>query len=230
MNVTAIVLSWKRVGNLDKIIRSLQGNSVEPKEIILINNNPEIQLAKPGTTVINCGKNFGCLIRHAIGMMATTSHCLFMDDDLELGPKGIENFLDWSKVFPEAILGYFGAMLGTGDRPYSARKDIWARKVKTVTKVDVVKGRIHFCQTSKLHQSFRFLADSKLIEDFGSKEDDILLSLANRHYGHENYVIPIAAGAGSAELAEGGVSLSIPCGPHYAARDRAVCRIRGYAP
>jgi len=227
MNVTAIVLSWKRVGNLDKIIRSLQGNSVEPKEIILINNNPEIQLAKPGTTVINCGKNFGCLIRHAIGMMATTSHCLFMDDDLELGPKGIENFLDWSKVFPEAILGYFGAMLGTGDRPYSARKDIWARKVKTVTKVDVVKGRIHFCRTSKLHQSFRFLAESKLIKDFGSKEDDILLSLANRHYGHENYVIPIAADGGCAELAEGGVSLSIPFGPHYASRDRAVHRIRG---
>lgn len=226
--VTAILLSWKRVGNLDRIIRSLQGNSVEPKEIIVVNNNPQIQLAKPGTTVVNCGKNFGCLVRHAIGMMATTSHCLFMDDDLELGAKGIENFVHWSEKFPEAILGYFGATLGKGKKPYSKRRETLGRKVKSATRVDVVKGRIHFCQTSKLHQSFRFLAESKLdIEGFALREDDILLSLANRHYGHENYVIPVAAGAGYAELPHGGVSLSIPCRPHYAGRDRAVCRIRG---
>ena len=229
MDVTAILLSWKRVGNLDKIIRSLQGNSVEPKEIIVINNNPGIQLAKPGTTVINCWKNFGCLIRHAIGMMATTSHCLFVDDDLKLGPKVIENFAHWRKKFPEAILGYFGAILEKGDKPYSKKRNVHARKVKSATKVDIVKGRVHFCRTSKLHQSFRFVAESKLdIGHFSLKEDDILLSLANRHYGHENYVIPIGAGAGYTELAEGGVSLSIPCGPHFAARDRAVRWIRGH--
>jgi len=223
MDVTAILLSWKRVGNLDKIIRSLQNNSVKPKEIIVVNNNAQIQLAKPGTTVINCGKNFGCLVRHAIGMMAATSHCLFMDDDLKLGSKGIENFVHWSEKFPEAILGYFGAILGMGDKPYSAKKNIKARKIKSATRVDVVKGRIHFCRTSKLHQSFRFVADAKSkVEDFVLAQDDILLSLANRHYGHDNYVIPIAAGADYAELAEGGVSLSIPCGPHFAARDRAV--------
>jgi len=82
VDVTAIVLSWKRVGNLDKIINSLQGNSVKPKEIIVVNNNPDIQLAKAGATVINCGKNYGCLARHAIGIMAMTSHCLFTDDVL----------------------------------------------------------------------------------------------------------------------------------------------------
>ena len=228
MDVTAIVLSWKRVGNLDKIIGSLQGNSVKPKEIIVVNNNPDIQVAKPGATVINCGKNYGCLVRHAIGIMATTSHCLFTDDDLALRSKGIANFVHWGEKFPEAILGYFGATLGKGKKPYTKRRDKYGRKVKSAIKVDVVKGRIHFCRTSKLHQSFRLLAELNLsIEDFALREDDILLSLANRHYGHENYVIPIAAGAGYAELAEGGVSLSIPSGPHYAARDQAINRIRG---
>jgi len=168
MDVTAIVLSYKRVPNIDKVVSSLLNNTVKPKSTIIINNNPEVQLEGYPATIINCSRNFGCSIRHALGLLADTSHCLFQDDDLWLEPEAINNFIGWSKKFPEAILGYFGKQIKNNS--YSMGAEVHTKHIKTATKVVVVKGRVHFCRTDKLIQPFSLL--SKL-SDYPSGEDDI---------------------------------------------------------
>jgi len=57
--ITAVIVNYKREGNLDKIVNSLKSDLVE--EIIIFNNNPNKDIKVNGATVINSGKKLAML-------------------------------------------------------------------------------------------------------------------------------------------------------------------------
>lgn len=205
MTVTAILLSYKREQNVGKILNALAMQTVIPDDLILINNNPEHVFAMKGVTVLNSNKNLGCPIRHAVGLLAKTSHCLFLDDDVEPERGVVENFVEWGEQFPEAILGYFGRRLKSGRFPYSKSGMIVSRD--DVEYAHVVVGKIHFCRKDKLAQMFSRVAQVRPFKHFSC--DDIALSLANQIAGCQNYVIPTKEGNRVIEMDEHGIGLGM---------------------
>jgi len=214
-DVTVILLSYKRIPNMEKVITSWQKSTIKPKEIFLINNNPNLHLRFDGITVINCGRNLGCTVRHSFGLMAETDCCIFADDDFQPEPEIISNFVKWHGKYPEAILGYFGMKLNKDS--YSKGTRIHGKDLKEAMETDICLGRIHFCKTSKLAQSFTILNET---QDYPNKEDDILLSLANKYYGNKNYIIPIIKNASYVNLPELDIGLGHRKN-HLIIRDRA---------
>ena len=191
MTVTAILLSYHREPNIGRIIYALEKQTVPPEEIILINNNPTHHFKNKHVTVINGNKNWGCPIRHAIGLLVGTTHVLFMDDDIMLEHNGIERLIGWSEQLPESIIGWQGRKLRKGDYPYS-KAPPKAANTKPLP-VDVVMGKLHFCRKEKLVLPFTMMDRLARFDHFSC--DDIALCLANELQGHQNYVVPVGAEA-----------------------------------
>ena len=181
MSLSVIILSYKRPKNIGKVVESVLQSTSLPEEIFVFNNNPEISLKVDNAIVINSGYNFGCKVRHAIGMCVDTSHVLFIDDDVMLKKTTIADFENWASVYPDAILGLWGRKLAKGKKPYSQAEGIGLDPVNAF-EVDVVIGRVHYCKKEKLALPF--------VGGHNTTEDDIALSLANKKAGFKNYVIP----------------------------------------
>ena len=207
MSLTAIILSYQRPENIGVIINSILINTIQPQEIIVFNNNPDNTLKFDNAIVINSGKNFGCKVRHALGLVADTSHLLFIDDDVMLKKTTISDFDNWGKVYPEAILGIWGRILKKSKEPYTDSEGVTANTVNA-HEVDVVLGKVHYCNKNKLYLPF--------IGGHNTSEDDIALSLANKKAGFKNYIIP----TGIKELPVGEFSLSNRP-DHYQRRNEA---------
>jgi len=186
MKVGVFILSYLRPDTTPKVVDSALRQTVKPSAIYVFNNNPEVQVNYPDCININSQENFRCIIRHAIALTRTMDYCLFVDDDVIMSPKTIENFLTYAKKYPEAILGYYGRNIIRSEVLYSVDRSNWFVNVEE--EVDMVMGMIHFCKPAKLVNSFIL---KRVIPDLPLTEDDILLSLGNRYIDKQkNYVIP----------------------------------------
>ena len=184
--VGVFILSYLRTDTTPKVVKSALNQTVKPDKIYVFNNNPNVQLDYPYCVNINSQENFRCIIRHAIALTRELDYCLFVDDDVIMGPKTIENFLKYSKKHPESILGYYGRNIMRDSNLYSVSGSNWF--TNTEKEVDMIMGMIHFCKSSKLANSFIL---KKNIPDLPLTEDDILLSLGNKYIDKQkNYVIP----------------------------------------
>ncbi len=222
MKITTVLLSYKRIKNLDNIIDSIKNSSVKTK-LIIINNNPDINLDMDNIDVINMGKNYGCMARQSIALLSQSSHCLFFDDDLMLERETIKNLSNWAKKLPDAIIGYFGIKLNREDKntPYLTGKKIFTEDINKPQLVDIVLGRIHFCQKKKVIESFKLLIQTPNIDRI---EDDIFLSMSNNFNGFKNYVVPKIQDGGYVNLPEGDVAISRQPG-HINKRDFTIKQI-----
>ena len=82
-SVTAILLSWRRHRMLEEIAAKIAGWG-RVGEVIVWNNDPETTLSLPFATVIQSGRNFGCLARYAMVPLARYDTIWFQDDDVML--------------------------------------------------------------------------------------------------------------------------------------------------
>ena len=222
MDVTAIILHYwrERTPHIARIVSDLQKGSAKPAKIIIFNNNPKVVLPQlSGAITINSGYNFGCLVRHAIGLLSGTSHCLFIDDDMSVQPDALASFIGYQNANPNTVLGFFGKMLGdNAKQPYTPGKNL--RDVSKPTEVDLVLGRVHFCATTKLVNSF-VLMNRVPAPWLETATDDLLLSFANRIIDKgKNIILPSKA----MELGEKGVGCNFQ-GRHYPLRDECCRRV-----
>ena len=151
------------------------------------------------------------------------THCLFIDDDLKPESETLSNFIKWSTKFPEAILGHYGLTVNAEHttRPYGAGSRTRSGKIgQKPLEVDIVLGRVHFCKTDKLAQAFTVFNKVPDYPPHGSGVDDILLSLANRHHGYENYIIPTDGKSVTRNLPDFGTGLYKRAG-HFKLRNQA---------
>jgi hypothetical protein len=208
MNKINVVLLtyWKeREGNIEVILDAFEKEKDKIDELIVFNNNPEINIRKRSwVEVVNSSKNYGFMPRYAMAaMLDYKKHCLFADEDLVIREKTVDNFMKWGDTYPEAVLGYVGKKLKEDTiQPYTDGQTYFANQIKEPISIDIAVGRIHFCKASKVAQAFSILEKDL---DYPRVEDDILLSLANKYYGFDNYVIPATEEEYFSELSDGGV-------------------------
>lgn len=221
MTLAAIILNYKRAPNIPIIVQALQNGNVTPDEIVVIDNNPKSNLRVDGVTLITCSRNFGCQIRHALAQVVGATHYLFIDDDLNVGPNTLRNFIVYQKQFPEAILGHYGIIINRqAKNPYTSGSKVYVKDIEKPVKVDIVLGRIHFCRGDKLAQAFTLLGKVPEYPPPGSGMDDIILSMANCYHGHMNYVIHAGPLSMTHNLPDFGTGLYKRKG-HYGMRNRA---------
>lgn len=168
--VTAILLSWRRVETLTRIVADLAGWA-RIGEILVWNNNPEITLDLPGATVINAGRNFGCLARYGVALLAAHDGIWFQDDDLILTEAQFEAVFAAYAADPVRIYGRQGRNLDSARR-YSPKPVYGA--------CDIIVGQTMLFHRSLLRHLYDYLGRMPLATD----ADDILFSLScpTRHF------------------------------------------------
>jgi len=204
--ITAVIVSYKREGNLEKIVNSLKSDLIE--EIIIFNNDPDKKIEVDGVVVVNSKKNWRCWAKYIIGQMVKTDWVLSIDDDIMLGKDGLNLLFKSTQEDPGGLHGLFGVNLVNGS--YSKGERIYSDEIKEKQEVDILLGRVILCKTEKMAMATYFRS---LIEDYRNKyyifdeSEDIILSLANKKLGFKNYVIPSSNDLGFINLPEQGQSL-----------------------
>lgn len=220
--ITTIILAHfkEREANLRPIIDSLKSGTVVPDNIIVFIDNPDIQFPyfNDDVTIIRSSQSFLPIIRFALGSIIDTDYCFFLDDDLAVGIKTLENFLSYATQYPDSVLGLEGSKLGNTETPYS--NDTSIKRGDKLEQVDIVI-RTYFVPRRLLvsglllRSTYTYFPQTSL--------DDVFLCLGNKYVnGNKNYVIPVSEETNLVELPDGGVGQSHG-GDHYKNRNE-VCR------
>ena len=205
MDVTVLMMSYKRRPNLVPIMEALRQQTCQPAEIIIFNNEEGVTLDIEGATIINSDRNFSSVARPAFALLARTSHVMPHDDDVKLGPKAIENFMYWAEKLPGSILGYEGRRLALQSvMPYRRTRMEQAGSLLEPREIDVVFAKAMFCET-KVY-AYHWDLFYQMINPV--RDEDICTSLANQAKGNKNYLIPLMPGAELTVLSDHGVALS----------------------
>lgn len=222
MKITSIILSHykERENNLKRIVDDLTGGTVVPDEIIVFIDDRKILFLDDRTTIIQSSKSFLPIIRFALGTVSDTDYCFFMDDDLSVGKKTLENFVSYAEGVPNSILGLEGSILANNDRPYTNDTPVKRREVEGLWPVDILI-RTYFVPTRSLLAGLQLRI---MYPDLPKTSlDDIFLCLGNKYLNEcSNFVIPVDAESNLIELPEGGVGQAYD-GSHYENRNK-VCR------
>jgi hypothetical protein len=131
--LTVIILSWKRVDNIYKILQSYDNFEIVD-EIIIWNNNRSISLNKtPKTTIINSSEDMGMRTRFAAGLFAKNECIIFHDDDTLLPQNTIKKlYSEWKKK-PEIMHGLWGCI--------PKKNGTYSKYLEPPAKVDMIIGR-----------------------------------------------------------------------------------------
>ena len=170
MKIDAVVLSWKRPDNLDKIIKSLKDQKVI--DTIYVWHNYPSQKKVEGAINIYSEKNFDTYIRHIFAMALDSDYILFQDDDLILDGDNSDVILSYIRKYGKraAVMGPFG-------KKYS-------KKQGSV----VILGRMHIVKRAYLIYPILFEKEYKYKRD-KTIGDDIFLNLSIQHFTQSKSII-----------------------------------------
>jgi hypothetical protein len=218
--VGVFILNYMRPDTTPKVVDSVLHQSIKPDVIFVWNNNPKITANFSGCININSQENFRCLIRHAVALARhDIDYWLFIDDDVQLKPKALENFIHYSKKYPKSIIGYYGRNIIEAPGYYSLDRSNWFTGVEK--EVDMIMGMVHFCHRDKLVNSFLL---RKKLPDMPMTEDDIILSLSNKYIDKQkNYVIPYTNESGPIPMGSNHLGLSAQGG--HSSRRKEIVKI-----
>ena len=221
-SITTILLAHfvEREKNLKRIIDDLMEGTVKSDKIIVFVDNLAIRFKDKRVTTIYSDTPFFPIIRFALGTSCDTDYCFFLDDDLTVQKKTLENLVFYALRLPQKILGFEGSMLGNTETPYSNDIPIKRGFHEQPVPVDVII-RTYFVPTSSLMAGL--LLRSMYPELPKESLDDVFLCLGNKYINNkENYVIPVGEETNLVELPDRGVGQSLN-GEHYKNSD-IVCR------
>jgi hypothetical protein len=222
MKITSIILAHypEREDNLKRIIADLMAGTVKPDEIIVFVDNPNIRypFIDERITTISSTRSFLPIIRFAIGSVCDTDYCFFIDDDLSVRPRTLENLIKFAKLWPSSILGLEGSILGKSETPYS--NDTPVKRGNKVINVDVII-RTYFVPIRALLAGFELRSMHPHLPN--KSLDDVYLCLGNKYLNLDNnLVVPVDEESNLIELPDGGVGQSLS-EDHYKNRN-IVCK------
>jgi len=108
--VTALLLNYKRPGNIGKIIDGIKSQTI-PTNIIIWDNSNSISYTQCSIAdvVIKSSKNFYCQPRWLMAGLVKTEYTFSQDDDFLITDKYLfERLIELSKQYPERIIGTKG--------------------------------------------------------------------------------------------------------------------------
>lgn len=223
LSITVILLAHytERQNNLKRIVEDLLSGTVKPQKIIIFIDNPKITFKDDRVTIIRSSKPFLPIIRFAIGSGCDTDYCFFIDDDLTVRKKTLENLVNYAEKYPQRILGFEGSILGYTETPYSNDTSIKREKHSQAFPVDIII-RTYFVPRACLMAGLLLRSEYPLLPQ--TSLDDVFLCLGNKYINNkENYVIPVDEDTDLTELPDGGVGQSLT-EDHYKNRN-LVCRL-----
>ncbi len=208
--VTAVLVNWKRPGNVGKIARALRAQTV-PVRLVLADCHPEAEFALPRPTqllfdgLVRVRENIGPGSRFVPALaFAGPKYTYFHDDDALPGPRCVENFLDAADRLLDnfACLGVIGRRfrLSRSVRPY-VKRNVPAPAPGVLAWVDTTV-RFHFVRTDKLDRVHAFRC--RFAAEYPDQahllvEDDLLLNLSLQALGvFPSYLVHADRGASPA--------------------------------
>lgn len=227
MGITAILLAHykQRQSNLKRIVDDLLAGTVRPETVCIFVDDPEIDFSDDRVTIIRSDHSFLPRIRFSLGSYFESDYCFFVDDDLTVNPKTLENLVEFSKKIndPRAILGMRGSILGDTPTPYA--NDVSIKSASELTEVDIVL-RTYFVPRLSMFAGSWMQAEHPDLPSVSL--DDVYLCLGNKYLnGGKNYVIPIDQETSTRDLPEEGVGQSV-AGLHYENRNKVTRYLKDY--
>lgn len=222
MRVTTIILAHykQRQDNLKRIIDDLLAGTVKPDEIVVFIDNPDLEFDDDRATIIKSSNSFLPKIRFALGSYFDTDYCFFIDDDLSVRSKTLENFVDYADRYPGAILGLEGSILGDTPHPYG--DDTSIQRGNKIIEVDVIL-RTYFVPSECLSDGLKIQALNKDLPRISL--DDVYLCLGNKYLNKgKSFVIPVNDESNLLEIGEHGVGQSM-IGLHYENRNEVTRKL-----
>lgn len=181
--VTAILLCWKRLYNVHKIVAGLKESGIH--DILVWSNNSEdhyVHSVNDGVRVIHSATNCGVLARYSMATLAKHNTLLIQDDDLQLPTPTVHALLANRSAYKSNVCGLYGR----NPRPDGSYAD---NRDNDDCDVEVVCGRVMMFSRELLADFFRvwfwpeIQAVRKEADDSGlaTHADDIVLSYAAMH-------------------------------------------------
>jgi hypothetical protein len=206
MRLTAIIphFYWERTGNLRTIVDSLRSGTVVPEEIIVWNNERD-PVTIAGAFVVQSPRNIGAKARLLAAVMARGERVLFLDNDIAVRRRTVENLLSWSCRHWErpTVVTLEGRERPFSGAPYSRWPKVYGRGLREPAPVFLSLGRGEMLRRRDLLAvlpGFPF-EDSTVMDD---------LWLSECFFRHEMSVVVVPCVPGESDLEDlpmGGVGL-----------------------
>jgi len=189
--ITAIILCYweERLGYISKIIDTLRGNTLPPTNIVVFNNNPDLRgVSFKHAVTINSGENFYCFARHVASLLYNTKFYYFQDDDLVVDNlELLRVFSDVLMKHPESVVSIQGRdIIRSTNGEIEFAKTDGRETNEDILETDIAFGRLHMCAKGPI---LRMLGLRHQYGIYSNRGDDIALSLSNKIYGFNNYIV-----------------------------------------
>lgn len=201
--VTALVCAYwpERFDNVRRIVQDLQGGTVAPDRILVLNNNPAYQLGFEGAEVINSQANFECRGKYIAALLDVSDYYLLLDDDTSVGTRTLECFLRYARR--GCCFSYLGCFLREEDNSFHHGGRVWPHEITDETPCQA------FCGCG-VFMAFDAVVKMLVLEEkvrlagrrWPSEGDDIIAGLAN-----ESSVVPMHGDERFVDLGDRGVAM-----------------------
>ena len=175
---TAVLLSWKRLNQINDLSDYLQTFDFID-EILICNNNPDVApFRKEGVTVINNSSDLGLWTRFTTAMLAKNEAILLHDDDLLVDHKCMSHMWESFAKIPTTNHGLFGRRFPAPDHTYNMRDYLG--------KCDALLTRCVFTSKTRCHKALGFTHafDRELGGSPRGNGEDILLSYTGQNISY----------------------------------------------
>lgn len=207
--LTAVILNWKRPGNLrEHILPSLEANPTIAEIIVVNNNRSEAPIAEGGkVTILEGSRDFGLDSRFAAALLARCDFVLIQDDDILLPENSIQELLNAAIADSHRLHCCFGRN-PAGANTYASNVDRREAEVEMALTRALVVKREHLSLFFEARESPCIKEARGRHKGYGTNAEngeDIILSYAMlRKYErkHRVHALPVK------ELPTGGVGLS----------------------
>lgn len=187
-NFTAIILSYKRPNNIQRICETIL-SIPQVKKLILSNNNPLVQLDSfvkindPRFTMIAQEKDSGCITRYVIASLEKSNYFFCIDDDLFFTKKQIEHLMNQLVQDSSRPHGFWGQGIVKNNNDVS-----FTGSVINANKVVDILNRAYFFTKAHVIEFFALLELSQInLGDVGPC-DDIFLSFSGTRKPKVHYI------------------------------------------
>lgn len=204
MRLTAIIPHFyrERERNLPVIVESLHTGTLVPDEVIIWNNE-KAPVRVDGALVVQSPRNVGAQARFLAAMMARGDRVLFLDNDVCVNRKTVQNLYKWSTDKPDSVVTLEGRTRPYVGSPYGHWPKLYGRGLKESHEVFLSLGRGEMMTRSRMmHAISIFPFETTTVMD------DLWFSACCEEKNIPIYVVPCIPGESDlVDLQMGGVGL-----------------------